>query len=254
MSFKERTDAFAKLSEPNTELKQVSSRWLELAGIAGQQYTWDWLGLPIIQMSQDVVQFQQIVCEVRPDLIVETGIARGGSLAFSASLLCLLDVMEGLDPRKSPRKVVGVDIDIRPDNRRALDDHPLRFKMELIQGSSIDPVIVQQVHEYANDMESIMVSLDSNHTHEHVFSELNAYAGLVSVGSYCIVFDTCIEDLPSDFFPDRQWGIGNNPKTAVHEWLNSHPEFEINNNIDNKLLISVAPDGYLKRIDNSQSV
>jgi len=248
MSFKERTEAFAKLSQSNLELTKTSVKWLELAGIAGQQYTWDWLGLPIIQISQDVVQFQQIASQVRPGLIIETGIARGGSLALSASMLCLLDVMEGLDPRQSPRKVVGVDIDIRPHNRKALDEHPLRFKMELIEGSSIDPEIIQQVRSHANGVDRVLVSLDSNHTHEHVLAELNAYADLVSVGSYCIVFDTVIEDLPAGSFPDRPWEVGNNPKTAVHEWLKTHPEFEIDKDIDNKLLISVAPHGYLKRV------
>jgi len=248
MSFKERTEAFAKLSQSNLELTKTSVKWLELAGIAGQQYTWDWLGLPIIQISQDVVQFQQIASQVRPGLIIETGIARGGSLALSASMLCLLDVMEGLDPRQSPRKVVGVDIDIRPHNRKALDEHPLRFKMELIEGSSIDPEIIQQVRSHANGVDRVLVSLDSNHTYEHVLAELNAYADLVSVGSYCIVFDTVIEDLPAGSFPDRPWEVGNNPKTAVHEWLKTHPEFEIDKDIDNKLLISVAPHGYLKRV------
>jgi cephalosporin hydroxylase len=181
-------------------------------------------------------------------MILETGIAHGGSLVLSASMLCLLDVMEGLDPRQSSRKVVGVDIDIRPHNRKALDEHPLRFKMELIEGSSIDPEIIQQVRSHADGVDRVLVSLDSNHTHEHVIAELNAYADLVSVGSYCIVFDTAIEDLPAGSFPDRPWDVGNNPKTAVHEWLKAHPEFEIDKDIDNKLLISVAPDGYLRRV------
>ena len=211
-------------------------------------YNFSWLNRPIIQYPQDIVAFQELVSTVKPNLIIETGIAHGGSLILSASLLCLLDVMEGLDPRQSPRKVVGVDIDIRPHNRKALDEHPLRFKMELISGSSIDPEIIQQVRSRANGVDRVLVSLDSNHTHEHVIAELNAYADLVSVGSYCIVFDTAIEDLPAGSFPDRPWDVGNNPKTAVHEWLKSHPEFEIDKDIDNKLLISVAPDGYLKRV------
>lgn len=210
-------------------------------------YNFSWLGRPIIQYPQDVVAFQEVVTRVRPDVILETGIAHGGSLALSASLLCLLDVTEGLDPRQSPRKVVGVDIDIRPHNRQALDEHPLRFKMELIEGSSIEPEIIQQVRSHADGVDRVLVSLDSNHTHEHVLAELNAYADLVSVGSYCIVFDTVIEDLPAGSFPDRPWDVGNNPKTAVYEWLKSHPEFEIDKDIDNKLLISVAPDGYLRR-------
>lgn len=211
-------------------------------------YNFSWLGRPIIQYPQDIVAFQELVFNIRPDLIIETGIAHGGSLVLSASMLCLLDVMEGLDPRQSPRKVVGVDIDIRRHNRQALDDHPLRFKMELIEGSSIDLAIIEQVRNHVGGGERVLVSLDSNHTHEHVLAELNAYADLVSVGSYCIVFDTVIEDLSVGSFPDRPWDVGNNPKTAVYEWLKNHTEFEIDKEIDNKLLISVAPDGFLRRL------
>jgi cephalosporin hydroxylase len=229
-------------------LKLQSRSWSMMTNLIGYTYKFEWMNRPIIQYPQDILAVQEIVSRTKPDLIVETGIAHGGSLVLSASLLCLLDVMEGLDPRQSPRKVVGVDIDIRPHNRKALDEHPLRFKMELIEGSSIDPGIIQQVRSHADGVERVLVSLDSNHTHEHVLAELNAYADLVSVGSYCIVFDTAIDDLPAGSFPDRPWDVGNNPKTAVHQWLKSHPEFEINKDIDNKLLISVAPDGYLKRV------
>jgi cephalosporin hydroxylase len=232
----------------NECLKAAASSFFEFTVNSSYSYVFDWLGVPVIQYPQDIVAFQEIVAQVKPDLILETGIAHGGSLVLSASLLCLLDVMEGLDPRQSPRKVVGVDIDIRPHNRKALDEHPLRFKMELIEGSSIDPDIIQQARSHAEGVERLLVSLDSNHTHEHVLAELNAYADLVSVGSYCIVFDTAIEDLPAGSFPDRPWDVGDNPKTAVHEWLKSQPEFEIDKDIDNKLLISVAPDGYLKRV------
>ena len=221
---------------------------MRLSAIARYSYNFQWMGRPIIQYPQDIVAFQELVSTVKPNLIIETGIAHGGSLVLSASLLCLLDVKEGLDPRQSPRKDVGVDIDIRPHNRKALDEHPLRFKMELIEGSSIDPEIIQQVRSHADSVDRVLVSLDSNHTHEHVLAELNAYADLVSVGSYCIVFDTVVENLPAGSFPDRPWDVGNNSKTAVHEWLKSHPEFEIDKDTDNKLLISVAPDGYLRRI------
>jgi len=210
-------------------------------------YNFSWLGRPIIQYPQDIVAFQELVFNVRPDLIIETGIAHGGSLVLSASLLALLDVMDGIDPRQSKRKVVGVDIDIRPHNRQALDQHPLRFKMELIEGSSIEPSIIDEVRSHVNDSSKILVALDSNHTHDHVLAELNAYADLTSIDSYCIVFDTCVEDLPAGSSLDRPWDVGNNPKTAVHEWLKSHPEFEINTDIDTKLLISVAPSGYLRR-------
>ena len=233
-------------------LKLQARSWSMLTNLIGYTYNFEWLGRPIIQYPQDVFALQEIVFRAKTDLIIETGIAHGGSLVLSASLLSLLDVMEGLDPRQSPRKVVGVDIDIRSHNRKALDDHPLRFKMELIEGSSIDPAIVQQVRNHANSVERVLVSLDSNHTHDHVLAELNAYADLVSVGSYCIVFDTAIDDLPAGSFPDRPWDVGNNPKTAVFEWLKNHPEFKIDSDIDNKLLISVAPDGYLKRIESHE--
>lgn len=210
-------------------------------------YNFNWLSRPIIQYPQDILAFQEVVSSVKPDLIIETGIAHGGSLVLSASLLCLLDVMEGKDPRVSERRVVGVDVDIRSHNREALDNHPLRFKMELIEGSSIDPVIISKVSSIANNYSNILVSLDSNHTHDHVLSELNAYAQLASPGSYCIVFDTCIEHMPYNSFDDRPWSVGNNPETALRSWLLENPNFSIDKSIDNKLLISVAPNGFLKR-------
>ena len=211
-------------------------------------YNFTWLGRPIIQYPQDIVAFQEIVHQVKPDLIIETGIAHGGSLLLSASLLCLLDIMEGIDPRNSSRKVIGVDIDIRSHNRMAIDNHPLRYKIDLIEGSSIDPTIINMIRGYAEGFDRVLLSLDSNHTHDHVLQELDAYADLVSRDSYCIVFDTVIDDLPAGSFPDRPWDVGNNPKTAVRDWLCRHPEFVIDKDIDNKLLISVAPDGYLRRI------
>jgi cephalosporin hydroxylase len=229
-------------------LKQACADFMRLSADERYSYHFQWLGRPIIQYPQDIVAFQEIVSIVKPDLIVETGIAHGGSLVLSSSLLCLLDLMEGIDPRQSPRKVVGVDIDIRPHNRKALDEHPLRFKMELIEGSSIDPKVIEQVRSHADGMGRVVVSLDSNHTHEHVLAELHAYADLVSLGSYCIVFDTVIQELPPGSFPDRPWDVGNNPQTAVHAWLTNHPEFVIDKEIDRKLLIGVAPEGYLKRV------
>jgi cephalosporin hydroxylase len=237
-----------KANATNQLISEAAESFLNATVEAKYSYCFDWLDRPIIQYPQDIVAFQEIVSNTLPSLIIETGIAHGGSLVLSASLLCLLDVMEGLDPRQSSRKVVGVDIDIRPHNRQALDDHPLRFKMELIEGSSIDSKVIQQVRSHAKGVDRVLVSLDSNHTHDHVLAELNAYADLVSVGSYCIVFDTVVEDLPAGSFPNRPWDIGNNPKTAVYAWLKNHPEFESDRDIDNKLLISVAPEGYLKRV------
>ena len=213
-----------------------------------------WLGRPAIQLHQDMVAMQELIWTVRPDLIIETGIAHGGSLIFSASMLALLDMSDAiesgkmLDPNISPRKVLGIDIDIREQNRAAIETHPMASRIQMIQGSSIAPAIIQKVQEFAGNYSKILVCLDSNHTHEHVLAELQAYAPLTSVGSYCVVFDTIIEDLPKEMFPDRPWGPGNNPKTAVWEYLKTHPEFEIDKSIQHKLQITVAPDGYLSRI------
>ena len=237
------------------ELPKKSLDWMLAAGEMGKYtYNFSWQGRPMIQYPQDIVAIQEIIWQVKPDLIIETGIAHGGSLVFSASMLALLDYCdtveagEVLDPTKPRRKVVGVDINIRAHNREALDTHPMRNRMELIEGSSIDPEIIAQVRAHAKDNEHILVSLDSNHTHDHVLAELEAYAPLTSKGSYCVVFDTLIEDMPKEIFPDRPWGPGNSPKTAVWEYLKTHTEFEIDKSIHNKLLITVAPDGYLKRV------
>jgi cephalosporin hydroxylase len=207
-------------------------------------YRFSWLGRPIIQYPQDMIAMQELIWSIQPDLIIETGIAHGGSLIFSASMLELNAACGG--PQNA--EVLGVDIDIRAHNRVAIEAHPLFKRISMIQGSSISPEIVGQVRAKAAGKQSVLVCLDSNHTHEHVLAELQAYAPLVSVGSYCVVFDTVIEDMPDEMFPDRPWGRGNNPKTAVREYLKSHPEFEIDKQIDYKLLISVAPDGYLKRV------
>lgn len=230
------------------EFRKLSHDWYIRANHHNYSYAFEWQGRPIIQYPQDIVALQEVVYQVKPDVIVETGIAHGGSAVFSASLLCLLDIEDGLDPRKSPRKVIAVDIDIRAHNKIALDTHPLRFKMELLEGCSVDSGMVRQVSELITADSRVLIYLDSNHTHDHVLSELNAYAGLVSKGSYCVVFDTAIENLPKNSFNDRPWGIGDNSGTAVREWLESHPEFEVDELIDRKLMVSVAPGGWLKRI------
>jgi cephalosporin hydroxylase len=201
-----------------------------------------------------MVAMQELIWEVKPDLIIETGIAHGGSLIMNASLLAMLDYSDAiengemLDPNKPKRRVLGIDIDIREHNRTAIEAHPMANRIDMIQGSSIAQDIIKQVHEYAKNYKRILISLDSNHTHEHVLAELEAYAPLTSKGSYCVVFDTLIEDMPADMFTDRPWGPGDNPKTAVWEYLKTHPEFEIDKDIQNKLLITVAPDGFLKRV------
>ena len=227
----------------NRALKEAARRFMEASTEPKYSYNFSWLGRPIIQYPQDIVAMQEIVWALQPDLVLEMGIAHGGSLILYASLLELNSACGG--PRDA--RVLGVDIDIRSHNRTAIEAHPLARRIEMIQGSSIDPNIVGQVRERASKAQVILVCLDSNHTHEHALAELEAYAPLVSPGSYCVVFDTIIEDLPEGFYPDRPWDKGNNPKTAVHEFLETHPEFSIDREVDDKLLISVAPEGYLKR-------
>ena len=201
-------------------------------------YNFSWLGRPIIQFPQDLVAMQEIIWNIKPDLIIETGIAHGGSLIFYASLLELLG---------GDGQVVGIDIDIREHNRVEIEKHSMFKRIMMIEGSSTSQEIIEKLCRIA-DRKKVLVCLDSNHTHEHVLRELELYTPLVSVGSYCVVFDTIIEDMPADSFPDRPWDKGNNPKTAVYEFLNSNDHFEIDREIENKLLITVAPDGYLKRI------
>lgn len=197
---------------------------------------------------------QELIWDIKPDLIIETGIAHGGSLVLNASILALLDMSEAIeagevmDPAKSKRKVLGIDIDIRAHNREAIESHPMSSRIEMIEGSSIDVDIFAQVLKAAEGYERVLVCLDSNHTHDHVRAELELYAPLTSVGSYCVVFDTLIEDMPADEYPNRPWGPGDNPKTAVWDYLKGHSEFEIDKSIPAKLLITVAHDGFLKRV------
>jgi cephalosporin hydroxylase len=235
-------------------VKNLSHKWIREVSDFKWAYNFTWLGRPAIQFPNDAWAVQEIIWNVQPDLIIETGIAHGGSLILSASMLALLDMSDAIsegrmiDPKVSNRKVLGIDIDIRPHNRSAIEAHPMASRISMIQGSSIARDVIDKVQAFANDYKRIMVCLDSNHTHDHVLQELSAYAPLTSKGSYCIVFDTLIEDMPAKDFPDRPWGPGNNPKTAVREFLKTHPEFEIDKTIQDKLQITVAPDGFLQRM------
>lgn len=237
------------------QFQKKSLEWNIASGYHRYTFNFRFLGRPIIQLPQDIVAIQEIIWEVKPDLIIETGIAHGGSLVLSASMLALLDMTdaieagEKIDPRVSCRQVLGIDIDIRAHNRAAIGAHPMSSRIRMIQGSSIDPAVVARVRTMASGFRRILVCLDSMHTHSHVLAELEAYAPLVSLGSYCVVFDTVIEDLPDGRFPDRPWSKGNNPKTAVWEYLKKHSEFEIDKSISDKLQITVAPEGYLRRVE-----
>lgn len=241
-------------SYEGSEMARAAATFLRESTQPKYSYNFTWLGRPIIQYPQDMVAMQELIWSIKPDLIIETGIAHGGSLIFSASMMAQLDMCEAIEagvsfnPKESRRKVLGIDIDIRAHNRAAIEAHPMASRIQMIQGSSIAPDIIKQVKHLASGYSRILVCLDSNHTHEHVLAELEAYAPLTSVGSYCVVFDTIVEDLPAEMFPDRSWGPGDNPKTAVRKYLKTHPEFEIDKNIQHRLLITVAPDGYLTRV------
>lgn len=253
-------DAFSSEVEGNIiklkqdhALRRASLRWVGDITPKKYAYNFRWLGRPIIQVPQDMVALQELIWKIRPDLIIETGIAHGGSLILNASMLALLDYCDAieagraLDPRATRRRVLGVDIDIREHNRTAIEMHPMAHRIDMIQGSSVAPEIVAQVRAASVGHERIMVILDSNHAHAHVLAELDAYASLVSPGSYCVVFDTVIEDLPAGMYPDRPWDVGDNPKTAVREFLSRNSDFEVDEDIEAKLLITVAPGGYLRR-------
>lgn len=221
----------------NTELKKAAADFNVVSNKELYSYNFSWMGRPIIQYPQDMIAMQELIWKIQPDLIIETGIAHGGSLVYYASIMELIGKGE----------IVGIDIDIRQHNREAIEAHPMFKRMTLLEGSSLSAEIANQVAEIAKDKKTIMVSLDSNHTHEHVLEELKLYAPYVTPGSYCVVFDTIVEDMPKGMY-DRPWDIGNNPKTAVWEYLKTNDDFEIDHQIDNKLLISVAPEGYLKRV------
>ena len=227
------------------ELKKSARDFFNRSHQLKYSYNFSWLSRPIIQYPQDILALQEVIYKVKPDVIIETGIAHGGSLIYSSSLLCMLDVIDGRDPRASNRKVIGVDVDIRPHNKIAIENHPLSFKIKTFEASSTNKIVLSAIQKLISPEDKVLVCLDSNHTHQHVLDELNCYSKFVTPGSYCVVFDTVIEDMPANSFPDRDWDIGDNPKTAVHQWIKDNSEFIIDRNIDNKLMISVAPDGLL---------
>ncbi len=237
--FVEERELRIKSNAENEELLTASKQFNDASNAAQYSYNFSWMGRPIIQYPQDMIAMQEIIWRIKPDLIIETGIAHGGSLIYYASLLELIGSGE----------VLGIDIDIREHNRKEIESHPMFKRIKMIQGSSIDETTINQVKEYAEGKNKIIVVLDSNHTHDHVIKELKLYSPLVSLNSYIVVFDTIVEDLPEGYFSQaRPWGIGNNPKTAAQEFLKNNEDFIVDKTIDNKLLISVAPSGYLKRI------
>ncbi len=227
------------LDDSNNFMK-ISKQWIASAFENKYMYNFSWMGRPIIQLPEDILALQEIIWSVKPDLIIETGIAHGGSLIMYASFMEMIGIQNG--------HVLGIDIDIRQHNRVEIEKHPMFKRITMFEGSSISSEIEEKVIMFAKDYSKIMVILDSNHTHDHVLRELNIYSKLIAKNSYCVVLDTIIEDLPEGSFPDRPWSKGNNPKTAVWQFLKDNDNFEIDHSIQNKLMITAAPDGYLKRV------
>lgn len=219
------------------DLHALARVWMRESARYKYTYNFSWMGRPIIQLPQDLIAMQEIVWRVKPDVIVETGIAHGGSLVYYASLLELIG---------GPGVVVGIDMDIRDHNRRELEAHPMAHRIRMIEGSSVDAGVVRAAAEHCRGKRTVLVVLDSNHTHAHVRQELDLYSPLVTKDSYLVVFDTLIEDLPDDLFAERPWGKGDNPKTAVHEFLKANDRFEIDRALPGKLVFTTAPDGYLR--------
>lgn len=264
-AFRQSVESNVQALGEDSAFRELNRQWLIASGRHKYAHNFSWLGRPVIQIPQDLYAVQELVWAVRPDLIVETGIAHGGSLIMSASMLALLDYCDAvadqrpLDVSASNRKVVGIDIDIRRHNRVAIEDHPMAHKIHMIENSSIDPSVAREVRDIAGQHDTIMVFLDSNHTHDHVLEELKIFAPLTSVGSYCVVWDTGIEDMPDGYVVDRPWSKGNNPKTALFEYLrlcdsgltddSGHPlRFELDKSIESKLGLTASWDGFLKRV------
>lgn len=219
------------------DLQALSRVWVREISPHKYAYNFSWMGRPIIQFPQDMMAMQEIIWATRPDLVIEAGVAHGGSILYYASLLELLGHGE----------VLGIDIDIRAHNRAAIEAHPMAHRVRLLEGSSVSADTIAAVHAIARDKRCLVV-LDSNHTHAHVLAELRAYAPLVCAGGYCVVMDTIVEDMPDTLFPDRPWGKGDNPRTAVEQYLTETTDFDVDARMDAKLLISVAPSGYLRRV------
>ena len=240
LKFEKRNKRFVDSMSKDPIIKKLSDKWLIACHKYEYSYHFTWLGLPIIQYPQDIIAIQEIIWKVKPDLVIETGIARGGSLLLSASILELI----------GHGTVLGIDVDIREFNKKNIKKSHLIKRIKMIQGSSIDENIIKQVKKIAKNKKKIIVVLDSNHAHEHVLKELENYSQFVKKGCYLIVFDTIIEDIPQRIAKKtkRSWGKGNSPKSAMKEFLKKNSRFIMDTKIDDKLQISVAPNGYLKCI------
>jgi cephalosporin hydroxylase len=251
---KQITDNLLALSS-NRDLGKLSKQWLYESIRCNYLYNFSWLGIPIIQLPQDMYAVQELIWKVKPDLIIETGVAHGGSLFLSSTLLRLLDLSDCVssnqlyDPSCPKRKVIGIDIEFREHNLRAIETHPLSSNIHLIKGSSIDQEVVDEIFANVQGAKNVLIILDSRHTSEHVKQELKMYSPFVSVGSYIIVMDTFVESLPNDTWRSNvEYSVGNGPMIACDEFLEGNSEFIVDSTIENKLQLTSSPSGFLLRV------
>lgn len=228
----------ARKQAADPQLTKLTNEFLTVSDRHNYFYQWTWCGLPLIQLPADIVALQELVWTCQPDVVVETGIAWGGSMVFFASIMELV----------GKGRVIGVDVVLPDKNREAISRYPFSKRIELVHGSSIDPTVIAGVKAMIKPGEKVMVILDSNHTHEHVLEELRAYAPLVSQGQYLIVSDTIVEDLPPQTHRKRPWGPGNNPKTALRAYMQETDRFEVDQYLNDKILTTCMPDGYVRCI------
>ena len=238
LEFNQRNTKLIKSMNKDKKLLELTRKWFDKSFNYEYSYHFSWLGRPIIQFPQDMIAIQEIIWKTKPDLIIETGIAHGGSLIFSASILELI----------GKGKVLGIDIDIRKHNRVEIEKHPLKKRILMLEGSSLDEKIVYKVKKYAENKKRVLMFLDSFHTHDHVLAELELYSPFVKKNGYIVVFDTMVEFMPKNSFPNRPWGKGNSPYTAVKKFLRQNKRFKVDKEIEEKLLISSCPNGFLRCI------
>lgn len=236
--FKEEVKKNIEALGNDKELKELAIKWIYENMRKNYIYNFTWMGRPIIQLPQDTVALQELIWKVKPDVIIETGIAHGGSLIFSASMQKLVG---------KGGRVIGVDIDIRSHNREEIEAHPMYDSITMLEGSSTSPEIINEIKNLIQPGESVLVCLDSYHTYDHVMMELDLYGQFVTKGSYLVAFDGWVEQMPPNFYPDRPWDVGDNPLVAVKDWLKVNEDFELDKSIEDKLLLTLAPHGYLRR-------
>jgi cephalosporin hydroxylase len=223
----------------DVDVFQQSLKLITALDAYGYSYLWSWMGVPIIQMPADVMATQEVIWATKPDIIIETGVARGGSVLFMASLLEII----------GKGKVIGVDIDIRAHNREAIETHPMSKRVVLLEGGSVDEVTLARVRAEIPDGASVMVVLDSDHSRQHVLAECRAYGPMVTPGCYMVVADTVVGHVTEENAPRKRskvWFKGDEPLSALQDYMSETNRFEVDEALNGKLVMSSSPGGYVR--------